>query len=56
MGVPPSPLCASEVEEAKPMAPAAIASRTRSAIFATSAAVAARSVASLPITKVRMAE
>ena len=38
------------------MAPAFIASRTRSAIFETSASVAARSVASVPITKVRMAE
>jgi len=56
IGVPPSPLCASAVEEAKPTAPAAIASRTRLAILAISSSVAARLVASSPITKVRIAE
>ena len=56
IGVPPSPLCASAVEEAKPTAPAAIDSRTSVAIFAISSSVAVRSVASSPITKVRIAE
>ena len=56
IGVPPSPLCASAVEDAKPTAPAAIASRTRLAIFAISSSVAVRSVASAPITQVRTEE
>ena len=56
MGVPPSPLCASAVDEAKPTAPAAMASRTCAAIWPISSSVAVRSVASSPITKVRMAE
>jgi hypothetical protein len=56
MGVPPSPLCASAVEVAKPTAPAAIASRTCTVIAAISSSVAVRSVASSPMTKVRMAE
>ena len=56
MGVPPSPLCASAVEEAKPTAPAAMPSRTRATILAISSSVAVRSVASSPITQVRTDE
>jgi len=56
MGVPPSPLCASAVDEAKPTAPAAMAWRTCAAMRAISSSVAVRSVASSPITKVRIAE
>ena len=50
IGFPPEPLCAGEVLLAKPTAPARIASSTSFFICATSPGVAARSVASSPIT------
>jgi hypothetical protein len=50
IGVPPSPLCCGAVELAKPTAPAAIASSTSPRIAAISSAVAARAVASSPMT------
>lgn len=50
IGSPPAPLCDGEVEVAKPMAPAPIASTTRRRISATSSARAARRGASSPIT------
>jgi hypothetical protein len=56
MGIPFSPLCCSRVDVAKPMAPARIASSTSRRISATSAAVAARALASSPSTQVRMEE
>ena len=56
IGAPPAPLCAGLVELAKPTAPAAMASRTNAAICAISSAVAARWLASAPITQVRSDE
>jgi hypothetical protein len=50
IGAPPAPLCAGLVELAKPTAPATMASRTSAAICSISVAVAARRLASAPIT------
>ena len=56
IGTPPSPLWLIEVEVAKPMAPASIASFTIPRMVAISSSVAARSEASAPSTVVRTAE
>ena len=56
IGTPPSPLWLIEVEVAKPMAPASIASFTIPRMVAISSPVAARSEASAPSTVVRTAE
>jgi hypothetical protein len=55
-GSPFSPTCASAVDDPSPMAPAAMASRTRSHMAPTSSAVAARCWLSFPITHWRMVE
>src|SRR5439155_953358 len=49
-GLPQAPECVGDFEVANPMAPASMASRTMSCMRATSASVAARSVASSPST------
>ena len=56
IGVPLIPLCCSSVEVAKPIAPASIASPTICFILATSPGVAARFIASSPITFTRTEE
>ncbi len=56
IGMPPSPLCAGEVEVANPIAPACMPATTMARICAISSGVAARRGASSRITNVRTPE
>ncbi len=56
IGMPPSPLCAGDVDVAKPIAPACMPSATSARIASTSAAVAVRRAASSRMTNVRTDE